>query len=171
MADSGVALTAELTAMLAVELLPGQTLKVRAAAGAGKSTALRLYASRRADIKILYLTFTKAEASSKQEEYHALGLSHVRVSTLHALAFETTADLHFGSVVDDLRMTAACLASLTCTSATAWPLACRTAVARLLNRFRRSHKPSLAHFERAGVEFTMLPSVARCSDGGPRSFA
>ena len=141
MAASGMAMTAELVAMLAVELRGGQTLKVRAAAGAGKSTALRLYAAQHADLKILHLTFTKAEASIKQEEYRAGALSHVRVSTLHALAFEATSDLHFGRVVNDLHVSASCLASLTQTRGTAWPLARRTAVVCLLNRFAASAAP------------------------------
>ena len=40
-------LTEEQRAILGTDVLPGETLKVEAAAGAGKSTVLRLYAERR----------------------------------------------------------------------------------------------------------------------------
>ena len=105
--------TEELAALLAVELHGGQTLKVNAAAGTGKSTALRLYALRCAPRPILYLTFTKSEAVSKALDYASRGMCHVRVSTLHALAYEATHDVHCGSVTTDVRLTATVLASRT----------------------------------------------------------
>ena len=60
---AAVVLTAELDAVVSMDVAAGQTLKVEAAAGAGKSTALRMYAERRSALRILYLTFTTAEAS------------------------------------------------------------------------------------------------------------
>ena len=92
--QGGVVLTAELDAIVTTDIAVGQTLKVQAAAGSGKSTALRLYAARRPLTPTLYLTFTAAEARAKEDDYARRGLSHVVVSTLHALAYGCTHDLH-----------------------------------------------------------------------------
>ena len=62
----GVVLTPELEAVVNTHVAAGETMKIEAVAGSGKSTALRLYASRNADRPTLYLTFTKAEAVAKQ---------------------------------------------------------------------------------------------------------
>ena len=91
---SDVVLTPELQAIVSTDVAAGETLKVEAAAGSGKSTALRLCLQRRRDRHVLYLTFTKAEAKAKQADYARRGLDHVIISTLHARAFATTEDLH-----------------------------------------------------------------------------
>ena len=62
-------LTAELEAVVSTDVAAGDTLKVEAAAGSGKSTAVRLYAERRPALRILYLTFTAVEAREKEADY------------------------------------------------------------------------------------------------------
>ena len=58
--------TPELAAILGTDVAVGETLKIEACAGAGKSTALRLYAQSHSDQSIMYLTFTDAEARAKR---------------------------------------------------------------------------------------------------------
>ena len=125
---SDVVLTPELHAIVSTDVAAGETLKIEAAAGSGKSTALRLFAEHRRDRHILYLTFTKAEAKAKQADYARRGLDHVVVSTLHARAFAATEDLHGGHVVESSRFQAADAARLTSTSAVEWTAARRDAL-------------------------------------------
>ena len=56
-----------------------------AAAGAGTSRALPLYVEARAPPSTLLLTFTTAEATSKEAEYKHRGLNFMSASTLHAI--------------------------------------------------------------------------------------
>jgi hypothetical protein len=135
-------LTPELELLLSTEISSGQTLKVQAAAGTGKSTALRLYATRRPHLHALYLTFSTSEAEIKKKEYGAFGLRHVQVSTLHARAHLVTHDLHGGDVAANLELTATALAALTKTSPIDWSLARRTSVERVVSRFTASLCPS-----------------------------
>ena len=79
-ATAAAVLTEELEAVVSTDIAAGDTLKVEAMAGSGKSTALRIYAERRPELQILYLTFTEAEAREKQADYKRRGLIHVCVS-------------------------------------------------------------------------------------------
>ena len=54
--------TEELEAVMSTDVAVGETLKVEAMAGSGKTTALRIYAERRPELQMLYLTFTEVEA-------------------------------------------------------------------------------------------------------------
>jgi len=99
--------THELELILSTDVAAGDTLKVSAAAGAGKSTALRMYSAQRPQLQTLYLTFTTAEADAKAADYARRGFHHVTVSTLHALAFSATTDLHGGQVAESLSLSAA----------------------------------------------------------------
>ena len=148
-ADATVLLP-ELDAVVSTDVCAGQTLKVFAAAGAGKSTALRLYAERRTALSILYLTFTAAEAREKQVDYERRGLQHVVVSTLHARAFEVTYELHRGAVVDKLNLRADVIAHLTDTSSMEWPPTRLSALVRVLEAFLASEAAHLHECHAAG---------------------
>ena len=137
-ATAAAVLTEELEAVVSTDIAAGDTLKVEAMAGSGKSTALRIYAERRPELQILYLTFTEAEAREKQADYKRRGLSHVCVSTLHARAFQATFELHCGEVVNQLLLNADSIAKLTCSSSLDWPAARRHALRRVLERFLSS---------------------------------
>jgi hypothetical protein len=52
---SGVVLTPQVEAIVSTDVGVGETLKIEAAAGSGKSTALRLFAERRRGCSIMYL--------------------------------------------------------------------------------------------------------------------
>ena len=149
-----VELTPQLEAVVTAEVCAGSTLKIVAAAGSGKSTALRLYAERRSLRRTLYLTFTKAEAAAKDADYKSRGLHHVTVSTLHACAFSATHDLHSGDVADELQLDAALLARLTSSSSVDWPAARRDAVRRTIECFLASDalEPGAHHVEAVGVD-------------------
>ena len=138
-----VDLTPQLNAIITTEVPVGATLKIEAAAGSGKSTALRLYAERHMHREILYLTFTKREAESKQADYEQRGLNHVVVSTLHARAFMATHDLHGGRVVDSLHLGAAQMAQLTNSSSMDWPAVRRASLCRVLDFFLASDASEL----------------------------
>jgi hypothetical protein len=151
---NAVVLTPQLEAVVSTDVAVGETLKVEAAAGAGKSTALRLYTERRRSRPTMYLTFTKAEADAKQLEYAALGLEHVVVRTLHARAFEATAHLHHGCVVECSQLSAELIARLTTTSSMDWPAARRDAVCRVLDTFLASDAtaPCSVHVDAVGSQ-------------------
>ena len=74
-------LTDELKLFLSTDLQPSTTLKLEAVAGAGKSTALHLFSAIHAPKRILYLTFSKAEAEAKLLDYAKSTMGHVTVST------------------------------------------------------------------------------------------
>ena len=144
-----VRVTHELELILSTDVAAGETLKVSAAAGAGKSTALRMYSAQRPQLQTLYLTFTTAEADAKAADYARRGFHHVTVSTLHALAFSATTDLHGGQVAESLSLSAAYLARLTSTSSMDWPRARRDEVCCVIGRFLASDAPDLcvSHLE------------------------
>ena len=160
--EDGVVLTAELDAVISTDVAAGEILKVEAAAGSGKSTALRLYAARRPQCTTLYLTFTAAEAREKAADYKRHGLDQVTVSTLHALAFAATHDLHHGSVQDTLALSASQLARLTNSSTMDWPAARRAGVRRVLECFVASDADDLrAQHVEAALESGGLLDAAR----------
>ena len=142
-------LTAELEAIISTDVGVGETLKIEAAAGSGKSTALRVYAERRKELCILYLTFTAAEAQEKQVDYARRGLRHVVVSTLHARAFDATYPLHKGVISNTLSLPAGSVAKLTTTSTMDWPPARLAALHRVIERFLASDasQPGQQHME------------------------
>lgn len=65
-------------------------LKINAVAGSGKTTTLLEYAARRSDQRILYLAYNKSVADEVREKVAERGLHHVRVYTIHALAYHHT---------------------------------------------------------------------------------
>ena len=160
---SDVVLTPELHAIVSTDVAAGETLKIEAAAGSGKSTALRLFAEHRRDRHILYLTFTKAEAKAKQADYARRGLDHVVVSTLHARAFAATEDLHGGHVVESSRFQAADAARLTSTSAVEWTAARRDALGCAFAAFLASDvdEPCAVHVECGVPDRVELLDAAR----------
>ena len=106
-------LTAELAAIVSTDVPPGATMKIEAAQ---HSTALPLHVEALAPRSALLLTFTTAEATSKEAEYKHRGLNFMSASTLHAIAFAATHDLHGGhSAAHQCYI----LATLTSTSASA----------------------------------------------------
>jgi len=165
MATPGVVITPELTALLGMDVPVGQTLKVAAAAGTGKSTALRMYAASRPQLRFLYLTFSRPEACSKREEYAAAGMAHVTVSTLHALAYEATQDLHRGQASEAMPLTAAFLSRATRTSSAEWPRPRRALVHAVLDNFAAStaHVLSGEHLPDGSQANDGLLSAARCA--------
>ena len=76
-------LTKEQQAIVDCDLKPGQTLKVMAFAGTGKTSTLVAYAKARPRMRFLYLAFNK----SVQLEAAARFPSNVVARTAHALAF------------------------------------------------------------------------------------
>ena len=159
--QGGVVLTAELDAIVTTDIAVGQTLKVQAAAGSGKSTALRLYAARRPLTPTLYLTFTAAEARAKEDDYARRGLSHVVVSTLHALAYGCTHDLHRGRALNAFELSALDVANLTGSSCLDWPAPRRAAVCRVLDCLFASDASELEpkHAEGVGSDRGVLAAA------------
>lgn len=149
-ATTASVLTEELEAVVSTDVAVGETLKVEAMAGSGKSTALRIYAERRPELRILYLTFTEAEAREKQADYKRRGLMHVTVSTLHARAFQASFEFHHGKVVEELLLSAEGIARVTCSSSLDWPAARRQALRRVLERFLSSADEELGDAHLAG---------------------
>jgi len=68
------------------DLQSGEMMKIRASAGAGKSTVLRDYTSGRRFLKCLYLTYNTEIADEKRQEFNAAELRHVTVKTVSAFA-------------------------------------------------------------------------------------
>jgi superfamily I DNA/RNA helicase len=62
-------------------------LKINAVAGSGKTTTLLEYAARRRDKRILYLVYNKSVADEVRAKLLARSLDHVRVYTIHGLAY------------------------------------------------------------------------------------
>ena len=133
-------LTAELEAVVSTEVLAGETLKVEAAAGSGKSTALRLHTTRRPKSRTLFLTFTAAEALAKSIDYERRGLKLVTVRTLHPRAHAATLDLHRGNTVESIDFSAAVLARLTETASMEWPPSRRAALRRVRGALPRAQR-------------------------------
>ena len=95
----------EFDAILQTDLLPGELLKIVAAAGAGKSTILREYSRQRPEMKILYLTYNRDVANDKKREFELHRLHNVTVQTTHALALAHTKDHHNGKPAADCFLT------------------------------------------------------------------
>jgi len=160
-AFAAATLTAELAAIVSTDVPAGATMKIEAAAGAGKSTALRLYVEARAPRSALLLTFTSAEAKSKEAEYKHRGLDFLSASTLHALAFAATHDLHGGHIGTSFLLSATIVATLTSTSASAWPSARLDVLHRSLDVFVTSDAPAMdaSHLERITDDHGVLEAA------------
>ena len=95
---AGVVVTPEVGAIVAVRLAPGAVLRIKAVAGAGKSTVLQEYARRHPHQRTVYLVFNRSVRRDQAQAYATAGLRHVEVQTLDKLAFERTRDVHGGTI-------------------------------------------------------------------------
>jgi F-box protein, helicase, 18 len=91
--------TEEQQAVAACDLEPGQTMKIMAFAGTGKTSTLVAYAQARPGMRFLYVAFNK----SVQLEAAARFPSNVVARTSHALAFRTHGYLHKDRLVPGFR--------------------------------------------------------------------
>ncbi len=69
------------------------SFKINAVAGSGKTTTLLEYAKNNSNLRILYLAYNKSLQVSIQEklkEYEPSCINHMRISTIHALAYKYT---------------------------------------------------------------------------------
>jgi len=64
-----------------------KSFKINAVAGSGKTTTLLEYAKNNKHLKILYLAYNKSLQISIQEKLKKYNLSHMKISTIHALAY------------------------------------------------------------------------------------
>ena len=64
-----------------------KSFKINAVAGSGKTTTLLEYAKNNTHLKILYLAYNKSLQISIQEKLKEYNLSHMKISTIHALAY------------------------------------------------------------------------------------
>jgi F-box protein 18 (helicase) len=94
-----IQLTEEQQTIVACDLKPGQTLKIIAFAGTGKTATLVAYARARPRMRFLYLAFNK----SVQLEAAAKFPSNVVSRTSHALAFRTHGHPHKNRLVSGFR--------------------------------------------------------------------
>lgn len=63
------------------------SFKINAVAGSGKTTTLLEYAKKNPHLKILYLAYNKSLQTSIQDKLKEYRLSHMKVSTIHSLAY------------------------------------------------------------------------------------
>jgi hypothetical protein len=78
--------TPEQAAVVHAALQPGQTARVVAFAGSGKTATLRAFAAARPRWRMLYCAFNKEAAKEAAQRFDAPGLHHVTCLTTHALA-------------------------------------------------------------------------------------
>lgn len=64
-----------------------ESFKINAVAGSGKTTTLLEYAKKNTHLKILYLAYNKSLQLEIQDKLKQYNLTHMNVSTVHALAF------------------------------------------------------------------------------------
>ncbi len=64
-----------------------KSFKINAVAGSGKTTTLLEYAKKNSHLKILYLAYNKSLQTSIQSKLKEYNLSHMKISTIHALAY------------------------------------------------------------------------------------
>ena len=91
--------TEEQRNIIACDLDPGETLKIMAFAGTGKTSTLVAYTQTRPGMRFLYVAFNK----SVQLEAAAKFPSNVVARTSHALAFRTHGHLHKDRLVPGFR--------------------------------------------------------------------
>jgi F-box protein 18 (helicase) len=92
-------LTEEQQAVVACDLRPGQSLKIMAFAGTGKTSTLIAYAQARPHLRFLYVAFNKSVQLEAAEKFPA----NVVARTAHALAFRTHGHAHKDRLVPSLR--------------------------------------------------------------------
>ncbi|MCJ8326398.1 MAG: AAA family ATPase [Campylobacterales bacterium] len=80
-----------------------KSFKINAVAGSGKTTTLLEYAQKNSHLKILYLAYNKSLQSSLNEKLKDYDLSHMQVSTIHALAYRGSS-AHQYNLCPDLKM-------------------------------------------------------------------
>lgn len=79
------------------------SFKINAVAGSGKTTTLLEYAKNNTNLKILYLAYNKSLQISIQEKLKQYNLSHMKISTIHALAFNKTQAFQY-NLCNDLKI-------------------------------------------------------------------
>ncbi len=79
------------------------SFKINAVAGSGKTTTLLEYAKNNSHLKILYLAYNKSLQVSIQEKLKEYNLSHMKISTVHALAFNKTQAFQY-NLCNDLKI-------------------------------------------------------------------
>jgi hypothetical protein len=104
--DAFVEITPELDAILETILRPGDIMKIRACAGAGKSMALLQYARRHHRSRLLYVVFNCSVQKDQAKKFTRAGLTNVHVTTLDSLAFHGSRDVHDGEIAKDFNVTA-----------------------------------------------------------------
>ena len=92
-------LTDEQQAVVACDLGPGETLKIMAFAGTGKTATLVAYARKRPRMRFLYVAFNKSVQLEASEKFP----SNVVARTSHALAFRTHGHPHKNRISSGFR--------------------------------------------------------------------
>ncbi|WP_072680320.1 UvrD-helicase domain-containing protein [Arcobacter sp. LA11] len=80
-----------------------ESFKINAVAGSGKTTTLLEYAKNNTHLKILYLAYNKSLQISIQEKLKEYNLSHMKISTIHALAYSKTEAFQY-NLCNDLKI-------------------------------------------------------------------
>ena len=92
-------ITNEQKRIIECDLVPGETLKVIAFAGTGKTTTLVEYTKARPGMKFLYIAFNKSVQVEAQKKFP----SNVTCRTSHALAFRANGFKHKDRLVPGLK--------------------------------------------------------------------
>ena len=90
MSECVISLTDEQKQIVACDLLPGESLKVVAFAGTGKTSTLVEYARARPDLRFLYLAFNKSVQLEAAQKFPG----NVTARTSHSLAFRVKGYKH-----------------------------------------------------------------------------
>jgi len=99
MSDSGIHLTIEQQLIVACDLAPGESLKVVAFAGTGKTSTLVEYAYARPHLRFLYLAFNKSVQLEAAQKFPG----NVTARTSHSLAFGVKGYPHKDRLVSGFR--------------------------------------------------------------------
>ncbi|RJP86281.1 MAG: ATP-dependent helicase [Desulfobacteraceae bacterium] len=99
MPDSLISLTPEQKQIVACDLSPGESLKVVAFAGTGKTSILVEYAKARPQLRFLYLAFNKSVQLEAAQKFPA----NVTARTSHSLAFGIKGYKHKDRLVSGFR--------------------------------------------------------------------
>ncbi len=94
-----IQMTREQKQIIDQELLPGETLKIMAFAGTGKTTTLVEYTRKRPGTRFLYIAFNKRVQMEAAQKFPA----NVTARTTHALAFRTKGFQHKDRLVGGFR--------------------------------------------------------------------
>ncbi|MFZ2633222.1 MAG: UvrD-helicase domain-containing protein [Desulfosalsimonadaceae bacterium] len=99
MPDPAISLTEEQKQIVACDLAPGESLKVVAFAGTGKTSTLVEYARARPRLRFLYLAFNKSVQLEAAQKFPA----NVTARTSHSLAFRVKGHPHKDRLVSGFR--------------------------------------------------------------------